>query len=133
MKRNIITGFLIAMTVSCLSYAIVNNPNSVAVAVPPQSGMFNVTVDVDHPPVTVNLATGGTLTFVKQGGGSTQGIQITHFATDGRGELFIKMPGGPIGTVATFRARRAGQGVIQVRLPANKNGRSFYTLNVLVH
>jgi len=98
-----------------------------------QAGMLNVVVDVDRPPATINVMRGGTITLVKQSRGAIQSVQVTHYATDGRGELFIKMPGGPGGTVTTLRPTRSGQGVIQVRQPPAPAARSFYTITVFVH
>jgi hypothetical protein len=140
MKRALLIGFLAIAAISGIALArlgTTSSPSPTAALRPEQAaqqaGMFNVVVDVDHPPTTINVINGGSITLVKQGGGSTFGIQVTQFSTDGRGELLMKMPGGPIGTVATFRPRRSGQGVIQVRLPLSPGGRSFYTITVFVH
>lgn len=97
-----------------------------------RAGMLNVTVDVDRPPVSVNVLAGGTITLIKQGRPTGQ-VHVTHFGTDGRGEIFIKLPGGPIGTVATLRTTRSGRGMIQIRQQASPGGRGFANISVFVH
>ncbi|MBX9692702.1 MAG: hypothetical protein K2Z81_09985 [Cyanobacteria bacterium] len=98
------------------------------------SNPFNVVIDVDNPPGTVFAMYGGTITLVKQGAGGSRTVQVYTIPTDGRGELFLRMPGGSSGTVATLRPTRRGNGVIQIRQSnPGPGGRTFYSINVIVN
>lgn len=92
----------------------------------------NQTIDVDHPPASISVAKGGTITLVRYGTSKTT-VNVTSYATDGKGELLMKLGGGPNGTVATFRALRNGRGVI--RIASDKpgpGGALLHTINVTV-
>ena len=132
MKRVLTIGFLAALAICAVVLASRTNTDTTNTQATARAGMFNVVIDVDHPPVSVNVLSGGTITLTKQGRVTNQ-VQVTTFSTDGRGELFMKMPGGPIGTVATLRAMRAGTGVIQIRQPPAPGAQGFANITVFVH
>ncbi len=92
----------------------------------------NQTIDVDHPPASIAVAKGGTITLVRYGTSKTT-ANITSYATDGKGELLMKLGGGPNGTVATLRALRKGRGTIQIRNEKPGPGSALmHTINVTV-
>lgn len=104
-------------------------------------GAASQTIDVDHPPATITVAKGGTITLVRYGT-SKQNSTVSSYSTDGRGELLMKLSGGPSspsspsspnGTVATFRALRNGRGIIQIRNDKpGPGGALIHTINVTV-
>ncbi len=95
-------------------------------------GAMSQSIDVDHPPATISVAKGATITLVRFGT-SKQNTTVTAYASDGKGELLMKLSGGPNGTVATFRALRDGRGVIQIRNDkAGPGGALTHTINVTV-
>lgn len=131
MKRTFVIGFLAALALCGAVFA--SRTTTTPVQANARAALLNVVVDIDRPPASINVLFGGTITLTKQGR-VISNVQVTHFATDGRGELFIKMPGGPIGTVATLRPMRKGTGVIQIRqTPAPPGGRGFANITVFVH
>lgn len=132
MKRVLTIGFLAALAICGVVLASRTGTDTTSTQATARAGMFNVNIDVDHPPVSVNVLSGGTITLTKQGRVTGQ-VQVTTFSTDGRGEIFMKMPGGPIGTVATLRTMRAGTGVIQIRQPPTPGGQGFANITVFVH
>ncbi len=127
MKRTLLFGFLAALALGGAVFT--NRPIDTPLA-SASLGLINVVVDADRPPAIVNVLLGGTITIVKQGGG-TQNISVIAIPTDGRGFLFLQLPGGQSGT--KIRPTRRGTGIIQIRQPASRGGRSFSTITVFVH
>lgn len=135
MKLKTLIG-LVVLAIACAVFAsrFVSEPapaeqeSAVAAA-----SALNTVIDVDHPPTTVNVFFGGTITITRQGNHPKSFVQVHAYSTDGRGELFIQLPGGPIGTVATLRPMRTGSGVIQISVTNPGPGQSgFKTIFVYV-
>lgn len=92
-------------------------------------------IDIDHPPASITISKGGTIDLVRYGNSKTK-ASVTTYATDGKGELLMKLPGGPVGTVATLKALRDGKGIIQIRNEKPGPGGGFtgngHTISVTV-
>ncbi|MDZ4834548.1 MAG: hypothetical protein SGJ27_12285 [Candidatus Melainabacteria bacterium] len=132
MKKLLAIVIATALAICGVALATRTTPDTTQNLAVTGAGLLKVIIDVDHPPASVNVLSGGTITLTKQGRATGQ-VQVTTFGTDGRGEIFIKLPGGPIGTVATLRTIRSGNGMIQIRQPPSPGGRGFATINVFVH
>lgn len=132
MKQVLTIGFLAALAICGVVFASRTVTDTASAQAAPRAGLLNVNIDVDHPPISVNVLAGGTITLTKQGRATGQ-VQVLTFGTDGRGEIFIKLPGGPIGTVATVRTLRSGTGLIQVRQPPSPGTQGFANITIFVH
>lgn len=92
-------------------------------------------IDIDHPPASITISKGSTIDVVRFGNSKTK-ASVTTYATDGKGELLMKLPAGPMGTVATLKALRDGKGVIQIRTEKPGPGGGFkgseHTISVTV-
>jgi hypothetical protein len=110
--------FLAAFAMIVLSAAIVPSTgfHHLSSAAVMSHGGGNVTIDVDHPPSRLTVSAGATITLERYGGASGGSVSITSYNSDGQvGQVLTDLPGGPIGTVHTFRADRHGDAQIVIR------------------
>ncbi|HEY9716321.1 MAG TPA: hypothetical protein V6C69_02540 [Trichormus sp.] len=110
--------FLAAFAMIVLSAALVPSTgfHHLSTAAVISHGGGNVTVDVDHPPSRLVVSVGATITLTRFGGANGGSVTITSYNSDGQVSLVLSdLPGGPIGTVQTFRAERHGDAQIVIR------------------
>lgn len=95
---------------------------------------FGTTYDIDHLPMFIDVFDGQTISFVRYGNSKTN-ARFTVYENDGKGMLLLQMPGGRIGTVASFRTMRRGEGQILVHFTGSGPGGKFGThfIRVIVH